>query len=134
MIIKIALSPNFGEFSVPDIFNGTLEEAKSTNGRIILADYILNHHRERDVAIKGLEDVQQNWHDHNFTRAAGRYWYLDTLGNPQSFEIIEIDTDHPWEIDTVYGIEVVKPTTRNPKANDKHDYYKSDEYNRYYRY
>ena len=32
MIIKIALSPNFGEFIVPDIFNGTLEEAKSTNG------------------------------------------------------------------------------------------------------
>lgn len=83
MIIKIVLSPNFSEFSVPDIFNGTLEEAKSTNGRIILADYILNHHRERDVAIKGLEDVQQNWHDRNFTRAAGRYWYLDTLGNPQ---------------------------------------------------
>ena len=72
MIIKIVLSPNFSEFSVPDIFNGTLDEAKSTNGRIILADYILNHHRERDVAIKGLEDVQQNWHDHGL-----RYSHCD---------------------------------------------------------
>ena len=34
MIIKIALSPNFGEFIVPDIFDGTVEEAKSTNGRM----------------------------------------------------------------------------------------------------
>ena len=55
MIIKIALSPNFGEFIVPDIFDGTLEEAKSTNGRIAIADYILNHHRERDIAIRGLQ-------------------------------------------------------------------------------
>lgn len=60
MIIKIALSSNFGEFIVPDVFNGTLEEAKSTNGRIAIADYILSHHRKRDIAIRGLEDVQQN--------------------------------------------------------------------------
>lgn len=60
MIIKIALSPTFGEFIVPNIFSGTLEEAKSTNGRIAIADYILNHHRERDIKIRGLEDIQQN--------------------------------------------------------------------------
>ena len=60
MIIKIALSPNFGEFIVPDIFSGTVEEAKSTNGRIAIADYILSHHRERNIAIRGLDDIQQN--------------------------------------------------------------------------
>lgn len=129
MIIKIALSPNFGEFIVPDVFSGTLEEAKSTNGRIAIADYILNHHRERDITIRDLEDIQQNWRNRNFVLDAGLYYYLDTNGNPQSLEIVEIDTDRPWEIDDVHGIEFVKPT-----ANGKHDYYKSDEYNRYYRY
>ena len=134
MIIKIALSPNFGEFIVPDIFDGTLDEAKSTNGRITIADYILNHHLERDISIRGLEDIQQNWRNRNFMLDAGRYYYLDTNGNPQSLEIVEIDTDKPWEIDDVHGIEFAKPTARNPKGNGKHDYYKSDEYNRYYRY
>lgn len=128
MIIKIALSPNFGEFIVPDVFSGTVEEAKSTNGRIAIADYILSHHRERDISIRGLDDIQQNWRNRNFMLDAGRYYYLDTNGNPQSLEIVEIDTDKPWEIDDV------RPTPRNPKANGKRDYYKSDEYNRYYRY
>ena len=134
MIIKIALSPNFGEFIVPDIFDGTVDEAKSTNGRIAIADYILNHHRERDIAIRGLEDIEQNWHNRNFTENAGLYYYLDTNGNPQSLEIFEVNTDKPWEIDDVHGIEFARPTPRNPKANGKRDYYKSDEYNRYYRY
>lgn len=121
MIIKIALSPNFGEFIVPNIFSGTLEEAKSTNGRIAIADYILNHHRERDIAIRGLEDIRQNWYNGNLTEDAGRYYYLDTNGNPQSLEIVEIDTDKPWEIDDVHGIEFTKPTARNPKANGVRD-------------
>lgn len=134
MIIKIALSPNFGEFIVPDVFDGTLDEAKSTNGRITLADYILNHHREHDITIRGLEDIQQNWRNRDFTLDAGCYYYLDTNGNPQSLEIFEVDTDKPWEIDDVHGIEFAKPTSRNPKSDGKYYYHKSDEYNRYYHY
>ena len=47
MIIKIALSPNFGEFIVPDIFDGTLDDVSMFIG-LFKTESVKHYRRNKD--------------------------------------------------------------------------------------
>lgn len=105
MKIRIAVSPSFGGFNVPDGFES---DRQGTEWRIDLAKYLEEHANtvatymnEYDESIGGIQCFTE--HDTSWVRS--RLYTFKKEGRLHRIYTVAVDTNVPWVIDDYNGAE-----------------------------
>lgn len=117
--INIAINPSPGEFHVPSTFQS---DNIGTQWRIDLAKHLMENSYAIDQAeLVTVAAIEEFGAVQKFTKYKNRYYFMSELnGKPiiPHLDVVEVDTDIPWIINSHNGAEFVSELPNFRQVDD----------------